>query len=34
VYFASAALCALGLLSAQFTLRHTEPPDPAPGATP
>jgi DHA1 family tetracycline resistance protein-like MFS transporter len=33
VYFASATLCALGLLSAQFTLAHAEPPAPAPGGT-
>jgi hypothetical protein len=34
VYFTSATLCALGLLSARFTLRHAEPPAPAPGVTP
>jgi DHA1 family tetracycline resistance protein-like MFS transporter len=30
VYFASSALCALGLLAARFTLRHEGPPAPAP----
>jgi DHA1 family tetracycline resistance protein-like MFS transporter len=34
VYFTSAILCALGLLSARFTLRQAEPPAPAAGGTP